>query len=257
MFVLSADLCVLCEGSWSVDKFPNPRLQPEKCGFTEEYCHGNDCLVCDPDRLLTSYEVVLLNEQLLDRNMPCVCDNCTNGGYPIAVAMAKRIEWQSDSSGFLPDIVICERFAKSLHADWQVDDGCNDSALIFFSFHFKELSLSIGDKIEKVFSDLEIAALFKLSKDVLGEKAFKNHQDTSTNFTQTFIGLEKVVEQLQAGILNGPSITSTLLYLIVVPIVLIILWAIMCLLANWCCRPGLEVSVDPQSGKHDVGHIVR
>lgn len=124
-------------------------------------------------------------------------------------------------------------------------------------FCFFQLSLSIGDKIEKVFSDLEIAALFKLSKDVLGEKAFKNHQDTSTNFTQTFIGLEKVVEQLQAGILNGPSITSTLLYLIVVPIVLIILWAIMCLLANWCCRPGLEVSVDPQSGKHDVGHIVR
>lgn len=55
-YIFFLELHSYCEGSWSVDKFPNPRLQPGKCGFTGTYCHSNDCLICDPDGLLTSDE---------------------------------------------------------------------------------------------------------------------------------------------------------------------------------------------------------
>ncbi|PIK41529.1 hypothetical protein BSL78_21609 [Apostichopus japonicus] len=160
-------------------------------------------------------------------------------------------------SDFQPAVVKCDLFAQSLRDSWFDDDACDDSTLIFFSFHYKQLSLSIGEQVEIVFSDLEIAALSKLSQDVLGEGAFKRNQIAASNSTQTFLGLEQVIEQLHAGILNGPSITSTVLYLIVVPVVLIMLITVMCLLANWCCRPELEIGVDKHSGKHDVGQTGR
>lgn len=262
LIVFIADIFIsICEGSWSVDNFPNPSLQPERCGFEESYCQSKTCLVCDPDGIMTSQEVVQLNEDLLQRRLQseCVCENgCDSvvGAYPIAIAVANQI--RSSTGKYEPAVAKCHTFAQSLRSHWFDNHTCDDSSLIFFSFHYKELSLSLGGETESVFSDLELAALMKLSHNVLGEKAFeKSETSLSPNTTQTFIGLEQVLAQLHDGIANGPSMTSAILYSIVVPVSLVVLMAIMCLLANIWCRPPLEYSVDPKSGKHDVGHIVR
>ena len=104
-----------------------------------------------------------------------------------------------------------------------------------------QLYVSIGEKMEEVVSDLELASLYRLGDRYFGqlsqEDVAESGEPTPASTAAIYSGLDAVVRQLNEAILNGPSITSDTIFAFAIPVLLVAVLTVMCLISNvWCAQ---------------------
>ncbi|XP_038064338.1 uncharacterized protein LOC119734832 [Patiria miniata] len=252
---------------WLASDFPDPRVNPPgDCGFTSgEFAWVTPAAdpanatnwVCDPDRVLSLDEALSLANYLnsLSHQSPCDCEavecpgsDVTPTGYLIGVALVDRLNIEGMT--FEPLNVKAANFAKATRAKWFSGLGCDDNALVFYSRFSNELYISIGETVEGVVSDLELASLYRLGEQYLTvddsssssqRGAGDEGQTTPSSSAVTHDGLVAVVSNLNEAILNGPSISSDIIFAFSIPLLLLVVLTVMCLVSNICCAQDISV----------------
>ncbi|XP_041474514.1 uncharacterized protein LOC121423255 [Lytechinus variegatus] len=151
-----------------------------------------------------------------------------------------------------------KKFAQDVRTTWFQDLGCDDNVLIFYSLYDDELYISLGETVERVISDIELVRLNRIGDQALVGKIVSTPSpqagavqfndsftivptttiiDMAQRKTTTGEGMNTLVDVVHVAIVNGPSVSSKLVYGAAVPVLLVLIILIMCLLANWCCRP--------------------
>ncbi|XP_022093635.1 uncharacterized protein LOC110980889 [Acanthaster planci] len=256
---------------WLASDYPHPREQPPgACGFTSgefawvtparDPVNTTDYWICDPDRVLSLDEALVLADYLksLFHKSPCDCEavecpgsDVTPTGYLIGVALVERLD--IEGMKFEPINVKAANFAKATREKWFSDLGCDDNALIFYSRFSNELYISIGEEMKGVVSDLELASLYRLGEEFFTVKSSEDqgndhNQTTPAGTSATYEGLKAVVDHLNEAILNGPSITSDVVFAFSIPLLLLGMMTAMCLISNICCAQDMTVP-EPSRGR--------
>ncbi|XP_072029914.1 uncharacterized protein [Amphiura filiformis] len=133
-------------------------------------------------------------------------------------------------------------FAEEIRRKWFLDRSCDDNVLLFYTWHTNKLYISLGSKAEEVISDIELARLYRTGKGIFVKKPTPDLGDEDetqpkeeSNITTTYLGMDALVRQTHAGIMNGYSMTSRMVFSITIPILLVLTIILMCLISNCCC----------------------
>ncbi|XP_033631096.1 uncharacterized protein LOC117293003 [Asterias rubens] len=247
---------------WLATDYPDPQAQPGACGFSADRSATvtpttdlNVTWVCDPDNVLTIDEAILLDNFLksIFYQSPCDCkvDSCPGGdvipsGYLIGVAVVDRMSFENyEGRDFQPINVIAGDFAKATRLNWFSKQGCDDSAVVFYSRFSNEMYISLGKKMEEVVSDLELASLYDLERHYFQIATSSTTFDGAgtTTSVSVYLGLDAILRQLHEAIDNGPSISSDVVFAFTIPLLLLVLLTVMCLISNICCSQ--DMSIEP------------
>ncbi|XP_048767265.1 uncharacterized protein LOC125674208 isoform X2 [Ostrea edulis] len=117
---------------WTVDQFPNPMKNPEKCGGEK----GRPSFLCDPNSILpTSFAELdhALNQTFLDT--PCICSayKCRelnyHHGVHLSVAVLANLKLTQQRTSALPEV---EHFAIELESRiWNFGECDNDVVIVY------------------------------------------------------------------------------------------------------------------------------
>lgn len=128
------------------------------------------------------------------------------------------------------------------------------------SLFILQLYISLGSLAEKVISDIELARLYETGKRFFVRKpklddGIDKDPRLESNTSTTYLGMDALVRQTHACIMNGSSVTSRVVFSITIPILLVLTLIIMCLISNCCCAQ--DFLYDPTADKQTMDRLIR
>ncbi|XP_061176817.1 uncharacterized protein LOC133185537 isoform X1 [Saccostrea echinata] len=118
---------------WTVEQFPNPETEPEKCGGIR----GRKSYLCDPNSILTSSFAELdhaLNQTFMDTQCICSAYKCRDLNYRhgvhISVAVLANLKLTQGRTSALPEV---EHFALQLESRHWNFGACDNDVVIVYS----------------------------------------------------------------------------------------------------------------------------
>ncbi|XP_022295708.2 uncharacterized protein LOC111105629 [Crassostrea virginica] len=151
---------------WTVDQYPNPLKNPEKCGGIQ----GHPSFICDPNSILPPKSFAALDHALNQtfHQTPCVCSafKCVDLKYQqgvyISVAVLANVKLTQQRTAALPEV---EQFALRLEdSHWNYGECDNDVVIVY----------SAGDNV--VYTATGSAANFILDTKKITEITTANGQ---------------------------------------------------------------------------------
>ncbi|XP_072043433.1 uncharacterized protein [Amphiura filiformis] len=164
--LLLGTLSVCLAVPWVAEEYPNPMVNPNKCGSNID---GETLWLCDPDSVLgTDTSSVLSTVKDVNLNSNCVC-NCTENpdvGYVVGVAVAEFITSQHDDQ-----TASLEAFSQTVRENWFETSSCDDKILLLMVKNDSQIHLALGSRINEILPseildniDRDIEPLLEASK---------------------------------------------------------------------------------------------
>lgn len=149
---------------WTVEQFPDPIKNPEKCGGIR----GQRSYICDPNSILPPKSFASLDHALNQtfETTPCICSafKCVDlkykHGVHISVAILANLQFTQGRTSALPEV---ENFAIKLENEhWNYGECDNDIVIVY----------SAGDNV--VYTATGVAASFYLDTQKITEITTNN-----------------------------------------------------------------------------------